>query len=638
MMPLSNPGAIPVILTPNNPGAVQVKEADGNPGSAQVRVVTFAANPGAMQVRLANSNPGAMPVTVVAGGGSLDPVVPIPPVDPILELGPLIWLKIDDTLSTDINATEGGSMSDGGLAAKWFDSSGNDHTFSQATSALRPTYHTGGDLGGQPYVTFDNASTPIDNSGSCMTADFLTALSGGGTGSYSFLFLAKQTAAGGAQLFQVIGAAGPGGAQKYSFLRFSGEFVRYNSAATAPMATDVAHAIAFTMASTGSNTGLETVYLDSSFAPVDSATETIPASASDTFTLGAWAGGGNCFAGAQFYELIVFNRAIHNGDISAVFADWNARYGTSFNATVPALTAANPSASSITQTGQTISWSSASGGAGGYTYQLYRSTVNGTAASIAVPGNAVSGATTSPEADSGLTAQTNYHYVLKVTDAASTTALSSVLTAPTHGTTTVKIDFLGDSRTSLSPGGITPAEKFSIDLFHAFPALDPVINNSAAPGQKIRDLSTAATPDAGGAITALVADMVTRGVDYVLIMHGTNDAGQESLSTPGFTVANFTLDFQSVVDAITDEGIVVYVNQNTAREEPANTVVDSYNDVLAALTYGPLLREGDATVFAVWDAALSTYTSDDLHPNAAGVTDLADRWNDACGTGIDSDL
>jgi hypothetical protein len=89
------------------------------------------------------------------------------------------------------------------------------------------------------------------------------------------------------------------------------------------------------------------------------------------------------------------------------------------------LVSQTPSVTSITTTSLSIAWGAATGGTSPYTYALQRSlTSGGTYTNI-------TGATSSPFADTGLAAATTYYYRLISTDSVTTSATSSVISATT---------------------------------------------------------------------------------------------------------------------------------------------------------------------------------------------------------------
>jgi len=125
-----------------------------------------------------------------------------------------------------------------------------------------------------------------------------------------------------------------------------------------------------------------------------------------------------------------------------------------------ALSNGTVSSSYVGATVATVTDSGATGGAGGYTYQWYRSTTSGFTPGS---GNLISGATGLTLNDTGLSPSTTYYYRNTVTDAASNTATSSQLTVATNaaladgalssgsvGTTTATVIDAGAS------GGSTP--------------------------------------------------------------------------------------------------------------------------------------------------------------------------------------
>ena len=530
------------------------------------------------------------------------------------------------TLTNSTVATTGtGAITDGTLVAQWFDASGNGNTMTQATGANQPTYHTGGHLGSQPYVTFDTTNTHTTGAGAWMTCatSFLNTLSGGtGTGSYTFLFLVYKANTAEAT-FQILAANATGASHKYFFTRISNNFTRYNGTATTAMSEGAGHGLAYTFAASGANTGTETLYEDSAATAASSATGGTPAeNTGQSLTLGSSNSGANSFNG-EFYQVLVYNRALSSSEIAQIYGYWNGIYGTSYNTNAGPLTSPSLTASNVQQTSQTLSWGAAVGGTAPFTYALYRSTSSG------VQGGQIYSGTATTFGDTGLTAQRGYYYQLTATDSAGTpaTVTSTQIYAPTHGTKVVKIGFLGDSITAYSPGGVTPAQQFANDLFLTYPSLDPQILNLAVAGQKVRDLSR--VNSGSSLITGYVTSLTSFGPTYVLWMEGTNDADAQNSGTSGFTTSNFTSDNADVLSALTTAGFKVVLNDIMYRATTAtDTIIQAYNTARTGLVNGTSIIAGSTTDYNYFAAHASELT-DGLHPTGQGVTDLALQWFNA---------
>lgn len=542
------------------------------------------------------------------------------------------------TLSASDTAT---GPADGSIAAdtqigSWYDKNGGSITFSQATVGLRPYLRTGG-LNSKRYLEFwDATNTPATGSGPRLqerTTTLHTSLQNSKT---ILLLVDKRVSAEGS--YNYFFGNSDGGTKHYFYAKLSGKFTRFDSGSTATMGSGV-HALAYTFAQTSGNLGVETIYVNSAIAAW-SATNTLPAKNSTAFNIGDILTGTKS-ANSKIYKLVAFDRALSDVEIADWFAAWNTEYGTSFNTSVGPLTAGAISVSNVQKTTQTVSAAAASGGTVPYTYQWYRSTTNGTAASIAVVGNIVSGATSLTLNDTGLTTQTTYYYVLKVTDSAAGTVLSSVLTAPTHGPLTVKTAHIGDSITFGANSGTDPVTQFVLKMQELYPALDVQATNYGISGQKLRQYSRinhGSGTVGGGEITARITTMLAANITHVSIMEGVNDYVAGS---PDYTKERYLVDMQDVVSALLAAGFTVYVNDMTyagaGRDDPT-TGLPAWNTQLGTLTYTGKLRRGDTATYGQMKAASPSELVDGVHLTTAGSTRLGQNWAAAQGASIYSDV
>lgn len=550
-----------------------------------------------------------------------------------------LWLRADDpTKLTDdpLRLTEGaGDIANGAKVYRWFDASGSataaDHTAVQTTTDYQPTYNTVGSIGGKPYLSFNTSLTASTAGGAVLLISdaapgLLESLAdgpGAGLGSYTFLFLTYQTtwtAAG----YNTIASNASGGNFKFNFIRnpggTTGKFVRFNGSTGVTMPQNQANAIAMTFACNGTaNLGTETYYINDAAAVANTNTGGTPSMASQkTLYIGARnSTGAQCFANGQIYEILAFAKALTNTEIAQIYAYWNGKYGTSFGTSVGPLTAGTVTTASITQTGQTLTATSPTGGSAPYTYQWYRSTVSGAL------GSPIASATALTRIETGLTAQTNYYYTLRVTDNAGATSDTTQIFAPTHGTTTKRVGFIGDSIQTYTPGGINVPDQWGVDLFTTYRGADPVISNYAVSGKQARQL--ASTNSGSDQLAAILTTMGTDAITHCHIMIGTNDAYAQNAGDATFSAANYATDLSNIATRIAALGVTVTIHQIPWRSTSAITsIVQTYNAQIAGVCNGTTILQGDTTLYAAWTN--NSTLNDGLHPTAAGVTDMAERW------------
>jgi hypothetical protein len=510
--------------------------------------------------------------------------------DPTQLSGLQLWLDATATTTLTTSATDAppalGNIADGASIGTWFDNSGNGNHFSQTTTGEdQPTYSaSGGQIGGHPCAIFPCST--LNGNGPFLTervANLYNVL--GGSNTVLILCYKYNTAE---QVFEVLFTNSTGGNGTEFLIRYNGCFERFQAGSTAAMSEAAAHALTYSFNSTNNK---ETFYVDSAAAPAFSTTAGRPAIPTSACQISDF----NDPLNGEVYEIVVYNRELSNSEIAEVYAYWNTKYGTSFNASAGPLTASTLSATTVTKTSQTLAASSPSGGTSPYSYQWYRSTVSGSASSVAVSGNAVAGATGLSFSDSGLTPQTTYYYVLKVIDSASSSAtvLSTVLTAPTHGNITVNIGFIGDSITDGANSSTDPVTQFALAMQAEYPQLDVQAFNYGHSGEVFRVYSRlmhAGGTNGGGGVTSLVTTLQGAGITYLGIMEGTNDwsygpYGPNSPTDPTYTPANYLADVEDVASALTTAGITVYINQliyrTSAGADDPTTGLPAWNAELA---------------------------------------------------------
>jgi lysophospholipase L1-like esterase len=562
--------------------------------------------------------------------------------DPTQISGLQLWLDASQPTTLTNSPTAAppapGNITSGTLVGTWYDNSGNGNHFSQSNSTYQPTYYSsGGHIGSGAYVSFvpPSASGGYTTDGPTLTERTANLHTICATNNTVLMLLYKGTSSLDGT-YQAFFTNNVGGSGAEFLLRISGKFTRYNGSAGVTMSEGATHALVYTYASSGT---VETFYIDSA------------ASAGATYTSGRTGMTSSAFEigdeqysiNGQVCEYLVYNSALLNTQIAQIFAYWNTKWGTSFNASAGPLTTGSLQVTSVTKTSQTVISSSPSGGTSPYTYQWYRSTTSGTASAIAVSGNLISGATSLTLNDTGLTLQTTYYYVLQTTDSATPTAnvvLSAVLTAPTHGNTTVKIGFIGDSITYGAESTVPPPTAAQTALQSAYPRLDVQVTDYGVDGQQFRyysRLTYSGGTNGSSGVVSLLTTLQAAGITYVSIMEGTNDwaAGPgNGGSDTSFSPANYAADMVNVTSYLTAAGITCFVNQliyrTTSGADSSSTGLPAWNAELASLSYGGLLDQGDTSAYAYFKANTSEL-ADGLHPNTAGSVTLGDYWASAIG-------
>lgn len=251
--------------------------------------------------------------------------------------------------------------------------------------------------------------------------------------------------------------------------------------------------------------------------------------------------------------------------------------------------------------------------------------------------------------DTGLTVQTIYYYVLQTTDSATPTpavVLSVVLTAPTHGNTTVKIAFIGDSITYGAESTVSPPTAYGLALQAAYPQLDVQIYNYGFSGQEFRYYSRLSYPggtNGSSGVIGLLTTLQAAGITYLCIEEGTNDCYNRAAmygTDTSMTPTNYAADMVDVTGYLTSHGITCFVNEIIYRGttmDNATTGIPAYNAAAQGITYGGLLILGDTSAYAFFKAN-SSLLVDGTHPGVTGSIDLGNYWEAASGATIANDM
>ena len=576
--------------------------------------------------------------------------------DPTQITGLILWLDASQltTLTNSPSAASPalGNITTGTAVGTWYDASGNGNHFSQATANNQPTFlttghiGTGGTVAANYCVQFiatagESGGSDVGSEGQRLTERSASLHTTCGTDNTVLMLLYKNSSAEDSS-YQTFLTNNTGGSGAEFLLRFSGKFTRYNGSAGATLSESATHALVYTYASSGT---VESFYIDSAAATVATYSSGRPAMTSGAFSV---SDNVNALNG-QVCEYLVYNSALLNTQIAEIFAYWNTKWGTSFNASAGPLTTGTLQATNVSKTTQTVSSSNPSGGTSPYAYKWYRSTTSGTASAIAVSGNLVSGATALTLNDTGLTVQTIYYYVLQTTDSATPTpavVLSVVLTAPTHGNTTVKIAFIGDSITYGAESTVSPPTAYGLALQAAYPQLDVQIYNYGFSGQEFRYYSRLSYPggtNGSSGVIGLLTTLQAAGITYLCIEEGTNDCYNSAAmygTDTSMTPTNYAADMVDVTGYLTSHGITCFVNEIIYRGttmDNATTGIPAYNAAAQGITYGGLLILGDTSAYAFFKAN-SSLLVDGTHPGVTGSIDLGNYWEAASGATIANDM
>lgn len=315
-----------------------------------------------------------------------------------------------------------------------------------------------------------------------------------------------------------------------------------------------------------------------------------------------------------------------------------------------ALAVTQPVPTAITATSVTMS-ATASGGAGGYTYQWYRSNV---ANFTPGGGNILSGATSASVTDSTISSGTIYYYKLVVTDTASNTATSAATqgyigTAPNTLQVVAFGDSIGNKPTYPTDTPIVYFSNFVQQLggFRSINVQNCHINGSdtstGAGGWQTTATSTASTGGntnlsgyGGNYLTALlsyVAATFPSGTVYFMCELGRNDGNS------GTTATQFATNIASIISTITGTSaryVVVYndpiadeVNATSQWTDAKTDLVVSYQAKIAAAVNGTTVLQGDTGLGLL--AMASNYpiylnTTDYIHPTDLGAQVLGVIW------------
>jgi lysophospholipase L1-like esterase len=302
--------------------------------------------------------------------------------------------------------------------------------------------------------------------------------------------------------------------------------------------------------------------------------------------------------------------------------------GAAFLAAAPAvsdLVSGSPSLSSVTSTTINVSVGAASGGTPSYTYQWYRSTTSNFTPGA---GNLLSGATSTTLADStGLSADTPYYYVCRVTDSGAQTADSKQIAGALRASTLI-LGFIGDSITDgygLSAGQEPHAYAASY-LTKLFKFRTVTVSDQSVNASKTSEWASGQAN-----LTTAKSAFSSAGVTHVHIMLGANDAAASNL----VSAATYGSNLSSCVNDLVGAGYKVILSYPTYIPAGANNNVttaasvaltQSYQAQIDALVNHSTILRGDTLAFNYFADNLSEYQSDQTHPTATGSASLGLMW------------
>lgn len=534
----------------------------------------------------------------------------------------------------------------------------NTYDFVRVADGTRPTYRAASVLNGKPCIEFRAVGTPSAGSGPYL----LEAIEGGlatALGNSWTLLMVIDKRGGTEGTIRAIFGNSDQASDHFQFSSVSSKWNRHAGGGTLPTITTGMRVLGYSNTNTFLTKSVERILLDSSVPAVTRTNYLPPANLPTTgtvprgFGLGnyAWGGGAGIFCmNADLYRLIAVQGPSGQGDWAGALAAINAYYSLSTTTTVGTLAAPNLYVYDATPTTLKIVADPQGGGTRPFTVQLYRSATLDTAANIAVVGNLISSSFNYTFTDTGLTAQSTYYYVMRVTATGGATVLSAVLTARTDGTITVLGDGVGDSTSTESPSFTLAPKHAEARIQRDQPPLNITIEGKGVVGRKARELSTATHAggtNGGGQVTALVTAAVAAGKTFVSIRLGINDYTAWLTQPTDYTILRFKADIASIVAAYNAAGIIVYVHPILARVSPAQgfaasddptTGIPAWNDALfnatTGLTFNHLCRRGAEGLYNLIKNTPSLLTTDGLHPNGDGLAAIGEMEGDAMGPGI----
>lgn len=283
-----------------------------------------------------------------------------------------------------------------------------------------------------------------------------------------------------------------------------------------------------------------------------------------------------------------------------------------------ALVAGALSYDNLTTTAIDISWDDATGGTGPYTYQLYRSRQSGTAVGA---GSLVSGATSSPYSDTGLTPRVTYFYKVRVTDDVGGTADSGELEVTTLTPLIGQIVCDGNSLTA--DNGTPGVTIYPAQLATLMGSGWDIVNLGVS-GQTTQDM----IDDADTEVDVLY-DAVTYDHNILVAWEIGNDIHFGATANEAYN------SFVSYCQARQAAGFKVVAVTVPARSGGSSTPVETFdadrltaNDLIRAnwRTFADALADValDTRIDTIADCDNSTYYYDETHFNTTGYSIIAE--------------
>lgn len=286
------------------------------------------------------------------------------------------------------------------------------------------------------------------------------------------------------------------------------------------------------------------------------------------------------------------------------------------------LSAGSISLVSNTNTQAVFSATDATAGTAPYTYQWYRSTVNGFTPGS---GSLLSGKTSLSLTDTGLTAGGTYYYVIGYADAAAGSAFSGQYTLNLPLDPPTAIGFIGDSTTVGFGAGTSPAIQMQL-LLSKYPHYNTTYSIS---NQALTSTSTYDWLSGSSNLNNAISAMTTANVSIVFIMLGTNDA-----RITGTDPAVYQSHLQGTITALIGAGFSkIVLNYPIYDWEGGgggsiDAAILSYQANLLALANADPTHVflGDTDSYTWFLHHPEELQSDSLHENYAGAVSLGYLW------------
>lgn len=332
---------------------------------------------------------------------------------------------------------------------------------------------------------------------------------------------------------------------------------------------------------------------------------------SDDSLLGTWSYDNDTTAAYQL-----------SNDFFGGIAHYGSQTYTKFQSYVPSSSLVATALTEVvhTDTSASMTRGTSSGGTGPYTYQIKRSTTSGSGYAN------VSGGTGAALREEGLTANTDYYYVVETTDSASATALSAELHIHTDTLPKpIRVNVVSDS-IPIAPNG--PGSQNAVYFMRDMLKKIGGIRDVAVVASGVNGTTTVNFLPGTGADWPQAVEIGSQvHANIWIVALGQNDAALDarSASDYGTNMLAIAAGAFALTAPNTAPDHIIFPHPIWCGVSGTETILATYRTQINSIVNGATILKGD-TFSVTWYSGNPGELQDLIHPGVYGVLSLAELW------------